>query len=204
MRADEIMTKDVVRVTPDATVKAVARLLVDRAINAVPVVDVDGRLMGIVSERDLLPLETHHDPRRHAMPNGNGSSTAPPPGRTAGELMTRDVVALPPDADVADVARLMIDHRIKQIPVVEGHRVVGIVARRDLLNVLARTDTDIHLELSDLLDDEVRAIGRYRAEVGGGVVTLRGPVDAESRRLARAVAWTVPGVIGVRFAETGA
>jgi CBS domain-containing protein len=198
------MTKDVVTVTPDATVKAVARLLVDRAINAVPVVDVDGRLMGIVSERDLLPLETHHDPRRHAMPNGNGSAAAPPPGRTAGELMTRDVVALPPDADVADVARLMIDHRIKQIPIVEGHRVVGIVARRDLLNVLARTDTDIHLELSDLLDDEVRAIGRYRAEVVGGVVTLRGPVDTESRRLARAMAWTVPGVIGVRFADTGA
>ena len=201
MRADEIMTKDVVTVAPGATVKDVARLLVARGINAVPVVDARGQMVGIVSERDLIPLETQEDPRRHARPLGNGDAPGAAVPHTVAEVMTRDVVALPEDADVADVARMMIGHRIKQIPIVQGDRVLGIVARRDVLKLLARADTDIHLELEDLLDEEIQAIGRYRAEVAGGVVTLRGPADSNSRRLATALARSVPGVIAVRFAE---
>jgi CBS domain-containing protein len=200
MRADEVMTTNVVTVGPNATVKEVARLLVARGINAVPVVDPQGRLVGIVSERDLIPLETHEDPLRHALPvqNGEGNGNVP---KAVEEVMSKDVIALPPDADIADLARLMLDHRIKQIPIVRGSRVVGIVTRRDVLKVLARTDSEIHLELENLLDDEVRIIGEYRAEVSGGVATLRGPVDEDGRRLVRALARSVPGVIGIRFED---
>jgi len=200
MRAAEIMTTGVVTVRPSTHVKDVAALLVARGINAAPVVDEHGELVGIVSEADLVMLEGQPDPLRHAIPAADlgGRKDAP---RTAGQVMTRRVVALPEDSDVAEVARLMLERRIKQIPIVSGNRVVGIVSRRDILKVLARSDTDIHVELEDLLDDEIRMIGRFRAEVSDGVVTLRGPDDAESRRLVELLARSVPGVIAVRFAD---
>ena len=198
MRASEVMTKDVVTVRAQDSIKDVARLLVARSINAAPVVDDDGSLVGIVSESDLIRLETPPDPRRHALLQADGPTEAP---HTVGEVMTKLVLALPEDTDMADVARLMLERRIKQIPIVAGNRVIGIVARRDILKVLARGDTDIHVELEDLLNEEIQTIGRYRAEVQGGVVTLRGPGDSDSRRLAKALARGVPGVIAVRFAE---
>jgi len=104
------------------------------------------------------------------------------------------------DADVAEVARLMIEHRLKTIPIVRDGTVIGIVARRDVLRVLSRRDEEIHVELADLLSEEIEMIGRYRAEVAGGVVTLHGPRDRVGRRLAELLARSVPGVIEVRFA----
>ncbi len=200
MRAAEIMTTGVVTVHPSTHVKDVAALLVARGINAAPVVDERGELVGIVSEADLVMLEARPDPLRHAIPVRDLGRKSDAP-RTAGQVMTRQVIALPEDADVAEVARLMLERRIKQIPIVSGNRVVGIVSRRDILKVLARSDTDIHVELEDLLDDEIRMIGRFRAEVSDGVVTLRGPADADSRRLVELLARSVPGVIAVRFAD---
>jgi len=141
------MSSPVVTVPPDMRLKDVADLLVRHGISAVPVVD-DGELVGIVSEADLVPLELAPDPRAHLAP------PAQPPGGLpgmAGEAMTRAVVALPEDADTAEAGRLMLERRIRSIPVVRGRRVVGIVARRDLLEVLARSDGDIAGELEALL-----------------------------------------------------
>ena len=150
MRVREVMSSPVVTVPPDMPLKAVAKLLVTGGVSAVPVVD-RGELAGILSEADLIPLELAPDPRAHLAP----LPAAPAPSRIASEAMTRDVVTLPEEADVADAGRLMLERRIKSIPVVRGRRVIGIVARRDLLEVLARSDEEIARDLEALLAAEL-------------------------------------------------
>jgi CBS domain-containing protein len=115
--------------------------------------------------------------------------------------MTRTVVALPEQADAADAGRLMLERRIKSIPVLRGRRVVGIVARRDLLKVLARSDEAIARELEALLAVELGSPGQYRVTVRDGVVDLTGPCDPIEGGLATRLARGVPGVVGVRFDE---
>jgi CBS domain-containing protein len=195
VRVREVMSSPVITVPPDMGLKEVAALLVRHGISAVPVVD-DDELVGIVSEADLVPLELAPDPRAHLIP------PADPPGRlpkVAAEVMTHAVIALPEDADTAEAGRLLLERRIKSIPVVKGRRVVGIVARRDLLEVLARRDQEIAGELEALLVAELGAPTPYRVTVRDGIVTLTGPTDPTSRRLASLLAREVPGVVEVRF-----
>jgi CBS domain-containing protein len=184
-------------VAPDTHLKEVADLLVRHEVSAVPVVE-DGALVGIVSEADLVPLELAPDPRAHLAP-----VREPPPGvpRVAAEVMTREVVALPEGADAAEAGRLMLERRIKSIPVVQGRRVVGIVARRDLLKVLARGDEEIAGDLRTLLEEELGPPSPYRVTVRDGVVELTGPPDPTVRRLATLLVRGVPGVVEVRFPQ---
>ena len=197
MRARQVMTTPVVTVGPHTHLKELAGILIEHGIGAVPVVDDSGELAGIVSEKDLLALETNPDPTAQERPVAYHR----PPGRTAAEVMTRDVIAVAPDTDVSQIARLMLKHRIKTVPVVDGGKVVGMVSRRDVLKVLARDDGEIAIELDDLLDEEIEMIGRYRARVEDGIVTLTGPTDRASRRLAELLARGVPGVVAVEFEE---
>jgi CBS domain-containing protein len=197
VRVREVMSSPVVTVPPEMRLKDVADLLVRHGISAVPVVD-DGELVGIISEADLVPLELAPDPRAHLAP------LPQPPGGlpgVAGEAMTRAVVALPEDADMAEAGRLMLERRIKSIPVVRGRRVVGIVARRDLLEVLARSDGDIARDLEALLAAELGTPSPYRTTVRDGIVELTGPTDPTSRQLVTLLARGVPGVVEVRLEE---
>jgi CBS domain-containing protein len=196
MRAKDIMTSRVITVAPDTPIKEAAAVLIQNRISALPVVNDDRELVGIVSEADLMALETEPDPRRHAIWQRYKTKSVP---RVVGEVMTRDVIAVPEDADVALVARLMLEHRLTSVPVILGNEVIGIVARRDVLKGLARSDLEIEVELGDLLDEEIQMMGRYRAQVSDGVVTLLGPVDRASQRLAELLARSIPGVIDVRF-----
>ena len=157
MRVREVMSSPVVCVPPDMPLKEVADLLGTRAISAVPVVE-RGELVGIISEADLVPLELAPDPRAHLIPPADLPGHLP---KVAAEAMTREVVALPEEADVAEAGRLLLERRIKSIPVVRGRRVVGIVARRDLLEVLARRDQDIARDLEALLASELGAPSPY-------------------------------------------
>lgn len=195
VRVRDVMSSPVVCVPPDMGLKVVADLLVTRAISAVPVVE-DGELAGIISEADLVPLELTPDPRAHLIPPAEPPLQLP---KVAAEVMTRQVVALPEDADAAEAGRLMLERRIKSIPVVRGRRVVGIVARRDLLEVLARSDEAIAGDLEGLLASELGAPSPYRATVQDGIVTLTGPADPTSRRLASLLAHEVPGVVEIRL-----
>lgn len=197
MRVRDVMSSPVVTVPPDMRLKDVADLLVRDEISAVPVVD-NGELVGIVSEADLIPLELAPDPRAHLIAPADPPSHLP---KVAAEAMTRVVVALPEDADAAEAGRLMLERRIKSIPVVRGRRVVGIVARRDLLEVLARSDEDIAGDLELLLAVELQAPSPYRTRVRDGIVEFTGPTDPTSRRLASLLARGVPGVVEVRFDE---
>jgi CBS domain-containing protein len=197
MLVGDVMSSPVVTVAPGTPLKEVADLLVQREISAVPVVE-DDELVGIVSEADLVPLELGPDPRAHLAPVGEPRTRLP---RVVAEVMTREVVALPERADAAAAGRLMLERRIKSIPVVREGRVVGIVARRDLLKALARGDEDIAADLRALLEEELGPPSPYRVTVREGVVELTGPPDPDARRLATLLVRGVPGVIDLRFAE---
>lgn len=196
MRVKDLMSTPVVCVGPETPVKEVASILVERGIAAVPVVDSDECLVGIVSEADLVPLETVDDPRTHILSSGHPPVAVP--GR-AEEVMTRHVIALTPDADAAEAARLMIERGVKSIPVVVRDHVVGIVARRDLLRTMVRGDAEIQADVEALLRDEAFAVGRFDVRVRGGSVMLSGAGGRSERRLAELLARSVPGVLGVRF-----
>jgi CBS domain-containing protein len=197
MRVRDVMSSPVVTVPPGMRLKEVADLLVEREISAVPVVDGD-ELVGIVSEADLVPLELAPDPRAHLAPVRQPAGPLP---RVVAEVMTRQVVALPERADAAEAGRLMLERGIRSIPVVREGRVIGIVARRDLLKALARGDQDIAQDLRALLEEELGPPSPYRVTVREGVVELTGPPDPTTRRLATLLVRGVPGVVDLRFAE---
>ncbi len=198
MKIREIMSHPVITVPPGLPIKHVAAILVEKRISGVPVVDDEDRLLGIVTEADLLPMETEPDPRSHILHSPPRQEPLP---TTAEEAMSHDVISLNPDADVAEAARVMLERHVKRIPIIAGGQVVGIVSRRDILKVLARSDDQIQIELRDLLDDEIAMMTRFQAEVSGGEVVLRGPKDERDRRLATLLAKSVPGVVEVRFAD---
>jgi CBS domain-containing protein len=191
------MSSPVVTVTADTTVKQAATLLVEHGFNALPVVEGD-ELVGIVTEADLVPLESTPDPRRHLALTNPGTGRLP---RTVGEVMTGEVITLPPTADAAEAARLMQVSDLRSIPVTTERRVVGIVTRRDLLRVLARGDHEIHLDLTALLAEEFpgEPVG---VSVADGMVTLTfaETLEPTERRLAELLARSVPGVLRVRSA----
>jgi CBS domain-containing protein len=122
MRAKDIMTTPVITVRLDTPIKVAAALLVDHEVSALPVIDEHDELVGIVSEADLITLETNPDPRSSILHVLHREQPTP---RTVAEVMTRDVVTLPEDVDAAHVARLMLEKRIKSIPIVSGQRPWG-------------------------------------------------------------------------------
>ncbi len=197
MRVGEIMTGAVVTVTPQTGVKAAAALLVEHGFSALPVMD-GGKLVGIVTEADLMPLESTPDPRSHILPLPAGR---PPVAGAVAEVMTSKVVTLPPDADAAQAAQLMLAHGLRSIPVTVDGRVVGIVTRRDLMRVLARGDEEIRRDLAALLAEELpeEPIGLEVVE-GAVTLTFSGTPEPRDRRIAELLASTVPGVLSVRSA----
>lgn len=146
MKARDIMVKEVITVKQQATIKEIAKVLVDNKISGVPVVDDDRRLVGIVSEGDLLFKETN--PR---LPNFinilgaiiyyNGVERYNEDFKKlmagqASEIMTDKVIVISEDVEIEEVARLMIEHGIKRIPVVQGEKIVGIISRADIIKTL--------------------------------------------------------------------
>jgi CBS domain-containing protein len=185
VRVRDVMASPVVTVAPDAALKEVASLLVERRINAVPVVDAGDRLIGIVSEADLLSLET-----------GQVAAAGGAPPHSAGEVMRQSVYTVTGDTDATAAARLMLRHRLKSVPVVDADQVVGMVTRRDLLRLLARSDEDIRADLERRVAQELEALRQAVVEVRDGVVTV--DADGPCRQLVEQLARAVPGVVEVR------
>jgi CBS domain-containing protein len=199
MRTRDVMSSPVVTVSPDAPLKDVAGTLVEHGINAVPVGDGDDRLVGIVSEADLLALEAAPGPGSRPVP----AAARKGPAQTARDVMSRQVYTLAEDTDAAAAARLLLRHRLKSAPVVDGDRVVGMVARRDLLRLLARSDRDIRADLERRLEEEIQALQRLDIDVTGGVVTVDPGAGPLARQLLETLARTVPGVVEVRSPGPG-
>ena len=118
MKVHEIMTANVVSVREDSPVREVAQMLDRHRISGVPVCDQDGHMVGLVSEYDLI---------------------AKPDARTAAEAMTRDVISVMEDTSVDEVRYLLVQRKIKRVPVLSGQRLVGIVSRADLVREIALT-----------------------------------------------------------------
>jgi CBS domain-containing protein len=197
MRAKDAMTSPAITVSPQTHCKDAAALLVRHRISAVPVVDGEGRLVGLVSEADLLPLETTPDPRSQATPLPPRTEPVP---RRVDEVMTTDVYTVDEMTDLGLVAQRMLDAGVKRFPVTRANRVVGIVSRHDLVKVIARTDEDVEAGVRRTLEEEGMRLTSLEVRVRDGVVTLAGSGDRGTLRVAEILARSVPGVLDVQIA----
>ncbi|MEU4625846.1 CBS domain-containing protein [Actinoplanes sp. NPDC023801] len=197
---NDVMTPDVVCVGPDTPYRDVVDLLIGRRINAVPVIDDDRRVIGVVSESDLLrkvEFAGEGEPRWFERRRRGQQHKAA--ARTAGELMTSPAITLTPMAAVRTAARLLDESGVKQLPIVDTlGRLAGIVTRSDLLKEHLRSDDAVHADVRAAVHEVVIAENSpaVRIAVDRGVVTLAGQVDRWSTKvlLARRVA-LVPGVV---------
>jgi CBS domain-containing protein len=194
MKAGQIMTSPVLTVTRDVPAREAIALLAARGITSLPVVDEDGDVIGIVSEVDLLRRRVPHDPRAHLMPQHDSGD----PPRTVGEVMSDAVVCLSENADAADLAEVLVDNRIRAVPILRGGDLVGIVSRRDVLRTLVRDDEAIRAEVRERLAAYAGEPDRWRVSVADGVVTVSGMwMDERDRAAVTNLATTVPGVVRV-------
>jgi len=223
MRAADVMTATVITVDPDTSVQQLAVLLSDRGISGAPVVDSSGNMIGIVSEGDLLHraelgTETRDDRRRswwlEHYASGLAQEYVKSHGRTVKDIMTRDVITVTADANLADVATLLESRRIKRVPVMRDGKIVGIISRANLVRALSATlmaapsgpsgsddDRTIRAQLLSELGRQPWA-GKVWAQdiiVSGGIVHLWfGSNESEERRQAvRVAAENIPGVRGI-------
>jgi CBS domain-containing protein len=152
MNAKDVMTTEVITVTPEMTVQELAKTLSEKGISGAPVVDAGNRLVGLVSEGDLLHrAETGTERRVQRRRSWWLDSVAAEEelardyvkahGRTVADIMTRDVISVDETTDLADIAMLLETKRIKRVPVVSGGRLVGIVSRANLVRALATTSS---------------------------------------------------------------
>ena len=197
----DVMTAEVVAVRRDATFKELAAVLRRYRVSALPVVDDAGRVIGVVSEADLLAKEALADPGVMAEVL-HRKDVRKAEGLTAGDLMTSPPVTAAPEDQVEQAARMMHFMRIKRLPVVNsGGQLVGIVSRSDVLAVFDRPDEDIRTEIVDtmLVHEFLIDPRQFRVTVESGVVTMEG--TPETAALGRALvrkARHVPGVVAVR------
>jgi len=196
------MTREVVTVGPDTSAKYAAEIMTERGFAAVPVVDGDYQLVGIVAEADVLADRLPPDPRLHL--RRDQADEHEPPRLLVREVMTEGVRSVDAAADVSDIARLFVDDRLRSVPVLDQNRLVGIVSRRDLLRVLTRSDEDLRQDVVRLVEDYTGDLGSWDVRVTEGVATIhrtRGAPgiswDVEDRAL-RTLAHTVAGVVSVR------
>lgn len=218
MNAKDVMTSKVITVTSGTLVGEVARLLFERRISALPVVDGE-RLVGIISEADLLHryeigtdcalcgepwwirlFSADHSPEEYVKAHA----------RYARDIMTQDVATVAPDTPLAEVATLLEKRRIKRVPVLDEGDLVGIVSRSDLVRALVSVKRP-RVETGSIADETIRSAlmaelrrqAWWRTEfanvtVEDGVVTFGGVIEWEKERTAaRVAAETVPGVRGV-------
>ena len=205
MKVEDVMTQEVHCVAPEASLKDVAAVLVEHAISGVPVCDGDGRVLGIVSEADILYKELGPRPRRGGplawLVDGGGYAEAvKSAARTAGEAMTRPAVTIDPDRPVSEAARLMLERRVNRLPVVKADQLLGIVTRADLVRAFTRTDAEIEHEIRDEVLDRVLLLppGAVSVVVTEGQVRLGGLVERRSEaELLPGFVARVPGVVAV-------
>lgn len=214
MKAIDIMTPDVVTVSPETSVYEAARMLLGRRISALPVLNADGRLVGVISESDLMRRGELRSEKRSSWWRGlltsdlrQASAFLHSNGRRVADVMSRDVIVAHARSSMRELAELMERHAIKRLPVMDGHRLIGIVGRSDMLRALLAIDPSE--QPAPEVDDQAireRLLAELKARhwagavvanviVEAGVVHLWG--EAGTRReidACRALAETIEGV----------
>ncbi len=197
MRARDLMTAPVITVRPWTSAKEAAELLSTHGFTALPVVDDDDRLVGIVTEADLIRGRIPADPRYVHEPRDSAA------GKTVGDLMSSPVTAMDTGTDVADLCQALVDARIRAMPIVDGSAVVGIITRGDVVRVLAREDVEIARDVKHRLEI-YGGSGRWQVEVRDGFVHITDQFDDDSdRHVAQLLALAVPGVVAAETAYAG-
>ncbi len=203
----DMMTRSVLSVSPETPLKEVARLLVEHRISGLPVVDDTGRVVGVISEGDLLVKEQRRDAIRHrplARIFGDSAETrqllAKAEASTAGDAMTAPAITIESNTRVSVAAARMIERKVNRLPVTEHGRLVGIVTRADVIRAFVQTDD----ELADAVRNEVllRSMWldptKFSVEVTNGLVTIRGTVERRSTAaMVERMAAMVPGIVSV-------
>jgi CBS-domain-containing membrane protein len=216
MNVADIMTARVLTIRNDAPITEAVRLMLQRRISGLPVVDADDNLVGMVSEGDFL-RRTETGTERHrprwleflASPGGQATDYVHAHGRKVADVMSAEPIAVSEKTPIGDAVSLMEKHRIKRLPVLRERKVVGIVSRADLLRALARAaaklpspskdDTAIRNAIYAELDKQSwvpRAT--INIAVASGIAELHGTIlDERERRALRVAVENVPGVKGV-------
>lgn len=200
----DVMTTDVVKVRPSMPLKQVAELLLARGISGAPVVDAEGRVLGVVSETDVLAKEQGSvDPRsllhRLLSPRARADQ-AKLDAVTAAQAMTSPVVSIPPHATVAEAAAKMLEHCVNRLPVIDGPTLRGIVTRADLVRAFVRPDVEIAQQVRE---EVLRRRLWIRPEdvqvsVERGSVRLQGRVQSDKvARRVESLVRDLPGVVEV-------
>jgi CBS-domain-containing membrane protein len=216
MNAVDVMVRDVVTISPDADVAEAAKLLIEHDISALPVVDDDGSVIGMISEADLLRREEIGTEKQRPwwleaiMPGtALAADFAKSHGQRVSEVMSSDVISATEETSLAEIAAILERNRIKRVPIMENGKLVGIVSRANLVQALASSavradgstasDRSIRLELlSRLADQTWTDFGSRNVILTDGVVHLWGLVGSEEERRALvALAEDVPGVVRV-------
>jgi CBS-domain-containing membrane protein len=203
-QVDDVMTTDVVTVRPDTPYREIVDTLANHRVSAAPVVDEDQRVLGVVSEADLLhriELVGEEHERRVYASRRRRDARAKAHGGTARELMSAPAITVSSGSSITAAAKIMDAERVKRVPVTGpdgGLR--GIVSRSDLLRVYLRPDSEIE---DDVVEEVLRRTlwvepGMVRVRVEQGVVTLSGRTDRHStKQLALQLTRAVSGVVSV-------
>jgi CBS domain-containing protein len=212
MKAGDIMTRDVVTVGPNASVHEVAALMAKHRISGIPVTTAGNRLLGIVSEGDLVErAEVGAEPRGKwwfegfSNPQAMADRYAKAHGGTVAEVMTRQVATVRPDAELGEVANVLRTHRVKRVPVVQDGKLLGIVTRSDIVGAVSgamgpvaatmRTDGDLQRAILERMRGEPWLDTSYvNLSVAKGKVSVGGLVGSSEER--RALCTLVEEVAG--------
>jgi CBS domain-containing protein len=207
MKVRDVMTQSVLSVRRGTPLKEVALLFIDKKISGVPVVDVDGDVLGVVSEADVLMKEQGADAVRHRplarfLGESRESRTqlAKLGAVTAGEAMTAPAATIESGRRISEAAALMTARRVNRLPVVDDGRLVGIVTRADLVRAYVRSDDEL---AKTIREDVIRGIlwldpALFTVIVADGVVSICGRVERRSTaEMVERTASMVPGVIHV-------
>ena len=215
MKARDVMTSPVITVKPTASVKDVARLFLKRRISGVPVVDDQGKLVGIVSEGDLVHRSEISTVQRRpwwlvlmAGDEGVAAEYIKTHAKKVADIMIRKVITSAPDAPLHEIAETLEKYGIKRLPIVGDGELVGIISRANLVQAIATSGSKLDVPLSDTTIREKLLAHLNRqswahatllnATVSGGVVDLWGFVESDTERKAiRVAAEATPGVRAV-------
>jgi CBS domain-containing protein len=181
----DVMTTHVVAVRLNATYKDMATRLREFRVSAFPVLDDDDKVIGVVSEADLLTKEALEFYPTRGLVGGllHGHEHSKAAAVTAADLMTRPPVTIGPHESVSRAARLMYARKVKRLPVVDAEgRLIGIVSRADVLSVYSRPDADIRTDIIEnvIVGTVLTDPARFTVDVSDGVVTVTGEPENES------------------------